>query len=130
MKTIWVHRDIFSPSTTLWALLTELDRWPQWGPTVRRAVLVGDRLEKGARGTVTTVFGVRLPFEITAYDEGTRWAWRVAGVQATDHTVTTLGPERCRVGFGVPWPAAPYLAVCRVALDRLESIAIHDRVAP
>ena len=78
---------------------------------------------------MTTLLRVRLPFEITAHTDGTRWAWKVAGVPATDHTVQALGPERCRVGFGVPWPAAPYLAICRMALGRLESIATLGRVA-
>ena len=75
------------------------------------------------------MLGVRLSFEITAHEDGVRWAWTVAGVPATDHTVEALGAERCRVGFGVPWPAALYLVVCRVALRRLESLAMQDRVA-
>ena len=75
------------------------------------------------------MLGVRLPFEITSHVDGARWAWKIAGMPATDHTVQALGPERSRVGFGVPWPAAPYLAVCRSALGRLVSIATQDRVA-
>ena len=104
-------------------MLTNLDSWPGWGPSVRQAELHTAGLGAGATGVVTTVLGLRLPFEITSYEDGERWAWRVAGVPATDHTVQSLGPSRCRVGFGVPWPAAPYLAVCRVALRRLASIA-------
>jgi hypothetical protein len=99
-----------------------------WGPTVRRARLLDDRLEAGARGMVTTVFGLDLPFEITDYDDGARWAWKVAGVSATVHTVEPLGSDCCRVGFGVPWPAAPYLAVCGYALARLDAIATGERV--
>ena len=128
LVTLWVYRDIDVPAEAVWELLTSPDRWPAWGPTVRHAELAGNRLEAGATGAVTTVLGLRLPFEITTQD-GMRWAWKVAGVPATDHTVQALAPERCRVGFGVPWPAAPYLAVCRVALRRLESIATQDRVA-
>ena len=129
MKTRWVHRDIDAPAEAVWPLLTTLDRWQEWGPTVRRAELDGSHFEAGATGVVTTALGVRLPFEITEHEDGRRWAWKVAGVPATDHTVQALGPERCRVGFGVPWPAALYLVVCRVALRRLESIAMQDRVA-
>lgn len=122
---IWTHQEIAAPAPALWALLTDLERWPDWGPSVQAAALVGDRLESGATGTVTTFLGVELGFEITDVEPGTRWAWRVAGISATDHRVEPLGPERCRVSFGVPWPAAPYLAVCRQALHRLE-----DLVAP
>lgn len=77
---------------------------------------------------VTTVFGFDIPFQITDYDDGAPWAWKVAGIRATSHTVGPAGPGRCRVGFRVRWPAAPYLAVCRVALRRIESIATQDRV--
>lgn len=125
--TLWVYRDIDAPAKAVWELLTNPDRWPEWGPTVRHADLVGPRVEPGAIGVVRTFLGVRLPFEITTRD-GMRWAWKIAGVPATDHMVEALAPDRCRVGFGVPWPAAPYLAVCRVALRRLESIATHYRV--
>jgi hypothetical protein len=77
----------------------------------------------GARGTVTTSVGPTLPFEVTACRPGTSWSWEVAGVSATDHHVEPLGPQRCRVAFGVPWPAIPYLLVCRIALRRLERLA-------
>jgi len=86
-------------------------------------VLDGPDLRLGSRGVVTTVGGLRLPFEITAFERGTRWAWSVAGVPATDHTVEPLGPDQCRVRFGAPWVAAPYLAVCRMALSRLDGLA-------
>ena len=75
------------------------------------------------------MLGLDVPFEITEFDEGVRWTWNVAGVSATDHTVAPLEPARCRVAFGVPWPTAPYLAVCRLALERLESMAEAKKVS-
>lgn len=123
MKQLWVRREIDAPATVLWELLVNPERWPTWGPSVRRAVLDGPDLRLGSRGSVTTVGGLRVPFEITLYVRGARWAWTVAGVPATDHTVEPLGPDRCRVGFGAPWVAAPYLAVCRMALSRLDGLA-------
>lgn len=125
VRTAWVHRDIAAPAEKVWELLTNIDCWPDWGPTVRRAELDGDSFDVGATGTVATVAGVTLPFEVTAYEAGRRWSWTVAGIPATDHAVVALGPHRSRAGFGVPWPAAPYLAVCAVALRRLESLAVE-----
>lgn len=126
VKQLWSHRDIDAPANRVWELLTTPAR-PAWGPTVRRAELHGDRLEAGATGVVTTLLGLDLPFEITGYDESEHWTWKVAGVTATDHRVEPLGPSRCRVGFGVPWPAAPYLTVCRVALRRLDAMATREK---
>lgn len=123
MRTTWVRRDIDAPAGLLWELLIDPDRWPCWGPSVRAAD-VSRPLQLGTTGHVETFFGIELGFEIVAYDEGVRWAWKVAGVRATDHTVVPLGPDRCRVGFGVGWPAAPYLAVCRIALGRLDALAL------
>ena len=123
MKQLWSTRLIDAPATELWHLLVTPDDWPRWGPTVRDARIDGDELSLGMTGTVTTVAGVDLPFPVTAYDEGARWAWKVGGIGATDHTVEALGTQRCRVGFGVPWPGAPYLAVCAAALGRLDRLA-------
>ncbi len=71
---------------------------------MRRAEVDGDgEFETGATGVVTTVVAVRLPFEITACDrESMRWAWKVAGVPASDQTVQALGPTRSLVGGTVP----------------------------
>lgn len=129
MMRVWAHRDINAPADVLWRLITDLEAWSSWGPTVRAVDLRSERLEPGALGTVTTVLGAELGFEITEYEDGSRWAWKVAGVPATNHTVESLGAHRCRVGFGVPWPAAPYLAVCYLALQRLDGLA-HQRVSP
>ncbi len=73
----------------MWQRLVDLDAWPQWGLTVARAELTGaDELSLGARGTVWTPIGVPLPFEITEFVPLRRWAWRVAGVAATDTAST------------------------------------------
>lgn len=120
-----VHRDIAAPAGAVWDLLIDVRAWPQWGPSVRRAVLDGDgtRLERGSRGTVWTVAGVRLPFAVCSFEPGRHWSWRVAGVRATGHTVTPRAGG-CRVVFEVPWWAPVYLTVCAVALERIEKMAV------
>lgn len=128
MKKLWTFREIDAPATDLWRLLTDPEEWPDWGLSVRSATLVGENLDRGAKGKLTTVGGIELDFEITDYEEGALWAWKVAGIPATHHTVESLGPNRCRVGFGVPWAAAPYLAVCEVALRRLDKMSKRKKV--
>lgn len=122
-----MHRDIDAPAELLWALLVEIHRWPQWGPSVRAVELDSPRLHLGSAGSVRTVGGLTLPFEITDLVEGRCWAWRVGGITATDHRVESRAIG-CRVSFGVPWWATPYLGVCAVALRRLERLATEERV--
>jgi hypothetical protein len=123
VRRLWVASEVDAPATRVWDLLVDPVRWPLWGPSVRAAVLEADRLAAGATGTVSTVLGLRLRFRITTFEPGRRWAWTVGGVGATDHVVDALGPGRCRVAFGMPWPAAPYLPVCRVAITRIARLA-------
>ena len=119
---VWVEREVPVDAHTAWSLLVDVERWPEWGPSIRAAGLDGERLELGATGWVRTPIGVRLPFEVTAFDDGSRWSWKVAGVPATDHRVRPLGPTTCAVGFGVPRIAAPYTIVCRRALATIDRL--------
>lgn len=118
---LWTTRTIDAAAEDAWALLTDLERWADWGPSVTGAELdPPGRFETGATGRVHTVVGPSLPFELTDVRDGGEWSWRVAGVPATSHRVEPRGEDRCRVGFGVPVWASPYLAVCAVALRRIE----------
>jgi hypothetical protein len=113
-----------APSDVVWRVLTDLDAWPRWGPTVQRAELTDPGpLRLGSTGRVWLPFGLALPFEVTEFDEGRRWGWKVGGVPATRHTVTPR-PGGCLVSFGVPVWAPPYVAVCAVALKRIEAMAV------
>jgi Polyketide cyclase / dehydrase and lipid transport len=116
--------DIAAPSERAWRELVDLGRWPEWGPTVRSARLDDGsaRLHAGATGAVQTVLGLWLPFRVEDWhDVGPRssWSWRVAGVRATEHSVTATGPTRCRVEMSVPWWASAYLGVVALALRRI-----------
>ncbi|GAC69940.1 SRPBCC family protein [Gordonia soli] len=102
-----------------WEVLTDLDAWPEWGPTVVGATLDGPgSLALGARGTVRTAVGIALPFEISEFVDGRSWAWRVGGVSATRHEVFPHD-HGCVVSFGVPLWAPAYLGVMAIALGRV-----------
>lgn len=122
MKKVWTRRTIGALPQDVWRTLTDLRDWPAWGPSVRSAEIDGTELGLGVTGTIKTIGGVQLPFEITSFEPGHRWEWRVAGLPATDHVVADLGNGSCDVSFGVPLIAAPYLTVCRVALRRIETL--------
>ena len=102
-----------------WRLLTDTRRWPEWGPSVRAVRCREPVITSGSRGKVLTAFRVWLPFEVTEWEQGRRWAWKVAGVTATGHRVEPGGKGRCRVVFEVPLLAAPYGLLCLVAANRI-----------
>jgi hypothetical protein len=120
--------EVAASSDRAWHELIDLGSWPHWGPTVRSALLDdgSGRLSAGASGSVQTALGLWLPFRVECWrDDGPlmSWSWRVAGVPATEHSVISRGPSRCRVEVSVPWWAVPYLGVVRVALTRIRSRA-------
>ena len=118
-----VARVVPAAPSAAWRVLTDLDLWPRWGPTVTAAELAGGgrQLSPGARGRVRTPAGLWLPFEVTDLVPGERWVWRVAGVPATGHRVEGHR-DGCRVVFEVPTLAAPYGLVCRLALARIADL--------
>lgn len=75
------------------------------------------------RGRVQTTAGPWIPFEITDWEEGAQWAWRVAGIPATGHRATPVTAGTCRVTFTIPIWAPFYVPVCRIALRRLDALA-------
>ena len=116
-----VAMSIPAPADAVWDLLTDLEAWPRWGPTVLAGEVDGDRLGAGTTGRVRVPPGVWLPYEVTDFEPGAYWAWKVAGVPATGHRVAPAATG-CRVTFEVPWWAPSYLAVCALALRRIARI--------
>lgn len=119
--------EIKVPAAAAWNLLTDMSRWPEWGPSVCRVESAEKCLGPGSSGRILTVFGVWLPFRVTEWVAGQRWVWEVAGIKATGHRVESLGPGRCRVTFEVPLWAVPYLAVCRLAAEKLRKILEEEQ---
>lgn len=119
-----MERLILAPLPVVWRLLIDVRLWPVWGPSVRWAELAtGDTmLGPGARGTVWTVGGVRMPFVVTDFVPERSWGWTVAGVNATGHQLMPADGG-CRVRFEVPWWAVGYLPVCARGIDRLAELA-------
>jgi uncharacterized protein YndB with AHSA1/START domain len=115
----------------VWRLLTDTLEWPRWGPSVQRVESPHRFIEKGDCGRVKTAAGVWLPFEITEFEPERYWAWKVAGVRATGHRVEAFDdtgndldePVGCRLIFGAPAIAFPYLSVCRWAAGRIRKMA-------
>ena len=91
-----VSRYVAAPVGDVWELLTDVGRWPEWGPSVRGAELAAPCLMTGSTGHVRTVLGISLPFRVTEFQAGRSWSWSVAGIRATDHIVVPDGAG-CRI---------------------------------
>ena len=124
--TLAVGRDVDAPPERTATALLDTHRWPDWSPSVS-AVESDDRyVETGTTGRVR-VAGAWVPFRVTRATR-LRWGWRVARVPATGHRVERYAgdPDRCRVAIEVPLVAAPYVPVCRRALDRFAALVEGD----
>jgi hypothetical protein len=87
-----VDRIIEAPAGVAWRILIDTREWPIWGPSVRAVEAPAQLIGPGMRGRIQTPLGLWLPFEVTRWEPGHAWSWRVAGVDATGHRVTPLGP--------------------------------------
>lgn len=116
------RRTIDAPAEAVWELLTDTSRWPEWGPSITRVDCATRFIGAGSRGRVRTITGLWVPFQITHWVDRTYWSWKVLGLPATGHGVEPRPQDRCSLTFTVPAPAAPYLLVCRIAIDRIERI--------
>ena len=76
-------------------------------------------------GYVRTRLGFWVPFHIDHWEEDRFWSWRVFGFRATGHRVETIKPGLCRLSIDVPWWAAPYVIVCKIAIHRIAMMAEH-----
>ena len=122
-RELTVSRVVAAPPEVVWGLVAHTRHWPAWGPSVRAVDPADAVVAPGLTGRVRTAVGPWIGFRVTAVEPGRSWAWSVAGVPATGHRVEPH-PDGSRVTFTVPWWAAPYAAVCAVALRRIGRLTL------
>jgi len=115
-----VSRSVAASPDAAWKLVSSTGSWTRWGPSVTAVQPASAVVSEGMIGRVRTPLGLWFPFRITRVEPHHSWSWSVLGVPATTHQVDPV-PGGCRVTFGVPLPAFPYLLVCRLALRRIAS---------
>ncbi|TKX72026.1 MULTISPECIES: polyketide cyclase [Halorubrum] len=120
--TLAVGRDVDAPPEPTARALRDTRRWPDWSPSVRGVESADRYVETGTTGRVR-VAGVWVPFRVTTATR-LRWDWAVARIPATGHRVDRYPEDtgQCRAVIEVPLIAAPYVPVCRRALDRFAAL--------
>jgi len=97
--------EVRAPVGKVWAVLAEVERWPEWAPTVTAA----RRLDDGplAVGSRVRVEQPRIPpteYEVTELERGRSFTWVATGpgVRTTArHFLEDLGGDRARVTLSV-----------------------------
>jgi len=124
MKGVRARIEIDAPPSEVWKRLVEFRHWPEWGPSVRAVEAHGqaEAVAAGVTGRVQTLLRIWLPFEITSFEPGREWSWKVAGLAATGHRVIPISPSRTAVEFSVPRHFAPYVRVLDRGLQKLKTV--------
>lgn len=95
LEPIVVTVDVEAPPNEVWDVLSDVERWPEWTPTVREAT----RIDHGpfAVGSTTRVVQPRLRpavWEVTRLEEGRRFTWMTRGpgvMTEADHVIEPHG---------------------------------------
>ena len=119
-----VGSDVEAPADVVWDLLVDIERWPEWGPTVSAVESPDRRITSDTTGKVRlTGLGVWVRFEVGHVDaDRMRWDWEVARIAATGHRVRGR-PEGCRVEVEMPLVAGGYAPMCRRACRNVRLLA-------
>ncbi len=107
----------------VWKVLIDTRQWPVWGPSVKAVKSPRQYIDDGLKGSLQTVIGLWVPFEITDFEPLHFWSWKVAGIHATGHRLTEIDENHCELIFEMPAVTLPYALVCRQAARRIGRLA-------
>ncbi len=132
-----VTRQSTAPADRLWAVLSDVRRWPQWLPTVDAVTPhEPDRPDEvGASYTVEQPGMPRAVWTMTGIEPGRSFTWESVrpGIRTVGtHTLTPGQDGSTTIGLGITWSGflAPLirLALGRKTLDYVtrEAAALHN----
>lgn len=97
--------DIDAAAPKVWSVLADVQRWPEWTPTMNQVRLrETDRFGVGATADIRQPKLPPAAWKVTAFEDGHRFAWAAGGpgvLTVGDHVVEPLGADRCRVTLGI-----------------------------
>lgn len=122
-RRVKISRDIAASEELVWDCITDISKWPQWGPSVSAVDCEHQFIKQNSSGRVKTILGFWLPFEVISFEKSVYWKWRVGGIEATGHGLEKLGEESTRLTFDMPLWAMFYILICYLALRNIDRIS-------
>ena len=116
--------DIAAPPEHVWAVMSDVDRWPQWTASVRSVERL-DRAPFGA-GSRARIRQPRLPvaiWTVTAIEPGRFFEWRSTApglLSVGGHQVEAIGGSASRATLSITWSGllAPVVRLLYGGLSR------------
>lgn len=88
----------------VWAVLRDVERWPEWTASMRGVKLLDDELRVGARVLVEQPRLPRTTWTVTRLDVTGGFDWEARGLgthTVGSHGVESVGPDRSRVTLAI-----------------------------
>jgi len=116
--------DVDAPAAQVWAVLRDVERWPQWTSSFRSVTLLDPALDVGARVRADQPRIPTAVWTVTHLSEGREFSWEASGpgMRTTGrHVVEVTGDARCRVTLSITqsgWAGALVGRAYRSLTDR------------
>jgi uncharacterized membrane protein len=96
--------DIEAPAARAWAIMRDVERWPEWTASVRAVTLLDGELALGARARIDQPRIPTTVWTVTDLTEGRDFTWEASspGTRTTGrHAVEATGPGTCRATLSI-----------------------------
>ena len=136
LTDVGITVDIAAPPERVWAVMSDVERWSEWTPTVKRIRrLDGGRLAVGSRARIEQPKLPSAIWEVTELQDGRSFTWvtRSPGVRViAKHGVEPVGPgTRATLSVGFSGPLGWLVARLTAGLNRrylaLEAQGLRER---
>jgi uncharacterized protein YndB with AHSA1/START domain len=85
---------INAPIEVVWAVFTDVERWPTWASSFRSVELVNGPMRLGAKARIRQPRLPTVVWEVTQWEPGRSWTWIATGPGArteASHVLTATG---------------------------------------
>jgi len=96
--------EIEAPAARVWAIMRDVERWPEWTASTRSVTLLDGELRVGARARIDQPRIPTAVWTVTGVTEGRQFTWQASGpgtLTTGRHVVETTGPGTCRATLSI-----------------------------